>query len=77
MAHIAINILYAVRSAVFDATGDGNYAIQKGNQFLDRCGAKVEAGPQQEISDTTIQQAAFAVLDEDTVKAFYAGLPKR
>jgi hypothetical protein len=57
-------LMIAVHS-VYESRGDEEYARKKTNNFLARCGVKIENGPEQEVDFIKICDIANAALDED------------
>jgi hypothetical protein len=66
----AIVILKAAKNT-FARYGNENYAIGKANNFLRRCGARLEDGPEQLIDRNVIDQVVFAMLDSESEKVFW------
>ena len=69
----AIDVLKAAKNT-FQKYGDEDYATRKSNSFLNRCGVKLEDGPNQEIAMETIKQIVYAMLDSESEKVFWAHL---
>ena len=69
----AIDVLNAAKRT-FENYGDEKYAISKANNFLRRCGARLEDGPDQDIPRSTIEQIVYAMLDADSEQVFWANL---
>jgi hypothetical protein len=75
MEYKAINILRAARLAFESATTDLEpYVVSKSNEFMNRCGATLEAGPDQLIDSESVQHVVFAMLDADTEQVFWRAL---
>jgi len=71
----AIDVYNAARNT-FQQYGGEEYATSKANNFLKRCGAKVEYGPSQDIPKNIIERVVFAMLDADSEYVFWANLNK-
>ena len=69
----AIDVLKAAKET-FENYGNEKYAISKANSFLNRCGANLEDGPNQEITRGTIKNVVYAMLDADSEKIFWSNL---
>ena len=69
----AIEVLNAARKT-FLQYGNEEYATSKANNFLKRCGAKLEDGPEQDIPREIIERVVFAMLDDDSEQVFWANM---
>lgn len=58
----------------FRSVGDHEYATNKVNLFLSRCGAVLANGPQQLLDLSDIKKAIFGMLDADLEKLFLSQL---
>jgi len=68
-----INVLKAAQKT-FENYGDEEYAISKANNFMRRCGVKLEDGLDQDIPRSTIEQVVYAMLDADSEQVFWTNL---
>jgi hypothetical protein len=67
------DVLEAAKNT-FMRYGHECYAIGKANDFLRRCGARLEDGPEQRIEEYVISQIVFAMLDSESEKVFWEEL---
>ena len=66
--------VYTAAKITFSHYGVETYAISKANNFLRRCGAKKELGPDQDIPKSIIDQVVYSMLDADSEQVFWANL---
>ena len=71
----AVDVYIAAKNT-FSHYGDEIYAVSKANSFMNRCGAKKELGPDQDIPKSIVEQVVFAMLDADSEQVFWANLNK-
>jgi hypothetical protein len=69
----AATVMYAAQKAFSFANANKNYWEGKTNNFLRRCGAVLEKGPEQELDDDRVQSVVFAMLDDQTESVFLEG----
>lgn len=73
MNYKAIDVLKAAKRT-YENYGDADYAKGKANNFIRRCGAKLEDGTEQMISADRVKQVVYAALDADSEQEFWANL---
>ena len=69
----AVKVMYAIHS-VFADVGNEQYTESKTNNFLRRCGADINKPKEQPLSTSCIKEVAYAMLDAECEKAFWARL---
>ena len=69
----AIDVLTAAKNT-FAAYGNEGYVKNKSSQFLMRCGARLEDGPNQPIDRDRVEEVVYAMLDADSEKLFWENL---
>jgi hypothetical protein len=67
------DVLKAAKNT-FSQYGNEGYAIGKANNFLRRCGVKLEDGPEHRIEESVISQIVFSMLDGESEKVFWKEL---
>jgi len=68
--------VYIAAKTTFGHYGDEMYAVSKANSFLNRCGAKKEFTPDQDIPKRIIERVVYAMLDADSEQVFWSNLNK-
>jgi len=69
----AIDVLKAAKKT-FSLYGDEDYTERKANNFVYRCGARVENGPEQTLDMEIIKQVVYSMLDADSEEVFWGFL---
>ena len=72
----AVDVMYAAHLA-FSGAGNADYAKQKTNSFLSRCGADIQKPKEQPLSSSRVKEIVFAMLDEETEAIFWAEMRRR
>jgi hypothetical protein len=67
-------VMAAAKAAFCSANSNENYWKTKTNNFLKRCGAVLEKGSDQELSEEAVKQVVFAMLDAGTEQIFWSVL---
>jgi hypothetical protein len=67
-------VMAAAKATFCSANSNESYWKAKTNNFLKRCGAVLEKGPDQELSEEAVKQVVFAMLDVGTEQVFWSVL---
>lgn len=71
----AVKVMYAAHSVFSDAVPDDmQYANNKTNSFLKRCGADINKPKEQPLDISRIKEVAYAMFDVNSEKAFWLKL---